>query len=188
MNNIKKNEDCRLKIEDLRILSKKQKGFTLIEMLLYLTITVSVLFTATMLFPTMISSRIKNQVTIEVEQQGAFVLNTISRTVRMGDGINFPAPGAQGDSLSVLVGDIAKNPTTFSVNNGTFLVREGSGDNIPLTNSRVEMSNVVFQNLTQGGGREIVRIEFTLSSYNPENQIEYEYSQNFYTSVTVRGS
>lgn len=184
----KKFEDCRLKIEDLTHQSQKQEGFTLIEMLLYLTITVAVLFTATMLFPTMISSRIKNQVTIEVEQQGAFVLNTISRTVRMGDGINFPASGSQGDSLSVLVPDIAKNPTTFSINNGTFLVREGSGSTTPLTNSRVDISNVVFKNLTQGGGRDIIRVEFTLSSYNPENQVEYEYSQNFYTSVTVRGS
>lgn len=169
-------------------MNKKQKGFTLIEMLLYLVITVSVLLVATIFFPTMINARIKNQVTIEVEQQGAFVMNMITRTIRTGDGINFPSPGVSGTSLSVLVSEITQNPTQFSADNGTFFVREGGGMNIPLTNSRVEISNLIFRNLTQENGRDTIRIEFTIHSFNPENKNQYDYYQNFYTSVTVRGS
>ena len=168
--------------------TKKSKGFTLIEMLLYIVITVAVLYIGTLLFSTMISSRIKNQVTVEVEQQGAYIMNMITQTVRTAEAINFPSAGSEGDTLTVLVPVGANNPTNFSVDNGAFQMREGGGTNVLLTNSRVEMSNLVFKNLTQGSGREIIRIEFTLSSVNPEDQREYEYSVNFYTSVTVRGS
>ncbi len=167
-------------------MTKNSKAFTLIEILLYLSIAVIVLFAITTFLSVVLDSRIKNEVILEVEQQGADVMELIKQTIRNANGINLPAQGNNENTLSLQVSDGTKNPTVFSTSSEVLQIKEGSQSPIPITSSRVRISDLVFRNMSKAGTPGLIRIEFTLRSKNPEEKIEYEYLETFYGSASLR--
>ena len=55
-----------------------------------------------------------------------------------------------------------------------------------LTNNRVTVSNLSFQNLSRPGTPGIVSVQFTVNSINPENRQEFNFSKTFYGSMSIR--
>jgi len=105
---------------------QSERGFTLVEVLLYLAISSIILGIISFFVFMMLETRVKNQTILEVEQQGLFVMQTISRTIRNAESINSPSVGASADSLSLSVFDALDNPTIFDVAGGSIRVKEGA--------------------------------------------------------------
>ena len=167
-------------------MKKEQSGFTLIEILLYVGIAGAILLTVSIFWSILLQSRIKNQTIGEVEQQGAFVIQAITQTVRNSQAINSPATGASSSSLSLDVVDATKDPTAFTLSFGVIRVTEGVGSQVDLTNSRVTASGLNFQNLSQAATPGTVRVTFTLTHINPGDKNEYDYSKTFYGDASLR--
>lgn len=164
------------------------KGFTLLELLVYVTITGGLLVAVSMFFNTVIESRIKAQSIMEVEQQGALVMDYIGGVVRGADSITSPAAGGTGVNTITLAMPASSTVATVVIEkNGTVVqVREDAGAAIPLTNSKVEVDSLTMRNLTRSGTPGIVQISLVLSRVNTTGRNEYDYTQTFTTSVTLK--
>lgn len=68
---------------------------------------------------------------------------------------------------------------------GAVRVKEGSGSVIPLTNTKVQLSGLLFRNLTRAGTPGVVQFSFTLSRVNSSNRNEYSYQKTFTGSAEV---
>ena len=166
--------------------AKKEGGFTLVEVLLYLAISSAMLTVIVTFLFVLMQSRIKNQTIAEVEQQGLQAVQLITTTARNAEAIVVPVPGASSTSLTLQVSDVAKDPTVFSVSEGTFFITEGASVPIAITSPLVEASDISFSNLSATGTPGSIKISFTLSRTNVDGKSEYDYSQTFYGSSNIR--
>jgi len=166
---------------------KNNKGFTLIELLLYISIAAVMLLIISVFLSTLLQSRIKNQTIAEVDQQGAQVIQIVTQSIRNAEGINSPVQGASASLLSVDVFNSSDDPTIFDLSSGAIRIAEGVGSPLPITNSRLVVSGLNFQNLSHDNTSGIIRVQFTLTHVNPENRNEYDYNKTFYASASLRG-
>ncbi len=167
-------------------LSKPQNGFVLIELLLYLAISVTILMAASLFLAVLLSARVKSQTVAEVEQQGLQIMQIITQTTRNAESVNSPGTGASSTSVSLNVVASSLDPTIFDLNAGVLRIKEGTGANVSLSNSRVTVSALNIQNLTRTGTPGVIRITFTITAVNPANRSEFNYSKTFYGSATLR--
>lgn len=163
-----------------------QSGFTLVEILLYLAISSFILLSVSGFVSASMRARAQSKVIAEVEQQGERIAQVISQTVRNSRGINAPAVGTSGSSLSVATTVSATNPTIFNLSGGNVTITEGSGSALPLNNNLVTISGLTFQNVSMASTPGSVRVQFTIS-YNTASQDKvYQYSKVFYATASVR--
>lgn len=169
----------------MNILSHKKKGFSLLELLLYVSISGIIIFSTSLYLSTFLESKVKNQTIREVEQQGDFIMQIIQRSIRNGTLINSPTIGLSSASLSLETSDINTNPTIFDINNGIIQIREGSQASIPLHNTRIEASSLIFYNLSSSPSPGIIKVEFTLNAVNTSGRIEYTFNKNFSSAAAL---
>lgn len=91
-----------------------QNGYTLIELLLYISIVSSLLISVSLFFATTADSRIKNQSISEVNKQGELAMDIITQTIRNADSITSPIASASGTSLTLVVPTGSLSPTIFN--------------------------------------------------------------------------
>lgn len=163
-----------------------KRGFTLVELLLYLGVAATMVLIASELVSLLFQSRSKQRTIFEVEGQGIQVIQRVLQTVRNADGINAPAQGASATALSLDVRDDVLDPTIFDLSGGALRLREGAGAPVVLTNSRVTASALTFQNLAAAGTPGSIRITFTITYVNPTGRNEYEFAKTFTTSASRR--
>lgn len=165
----------------------KNKGFSLVETLLYVTIVSMVLFSIVFLLSFLTSTRVKNATIYDVNSQGAYVMQLMVNTVRNADSIDFPLASATSSTLSLTVSDGMLSPTVFDVASGTLRIKEGASNPIPLTNSHVTVSSLTFQTIAPASSVDkTVKVSFTISYNNPNNRGEMEFIQTFSGSATLR--
>ncbi len=161
-------------------------GLTLIELLLYVAISSVLLLVISFFLFTLLQSRIKNQTIAEVEQQGLQVVQVITQTARNATGINTPGDGTSGSSLSLGVIAGVNDPSVFDSSGGVIRIKEGAGSAVALTNSRVSVSSLTFQNLSRNNTLGTIRVQFTLTHINSAGRNEYSFSKTFTGSATLR--
>lgn len=165
---------------------KIHSGFTLIEFLLYIAISGSVLLLAASFLGTSLEARVKNQSITEVDQQGYLVLETITRTIRNAESVSVPSIGGNGPVLTLVVTPGGDSPTTYSLDAGVVRVVKGAAAPVALTNSIVAVSDLHFENLSYTGTPGIVRVTFTVMRVNFVGRQEYVYEKTFVGSASLR--
>ncbi|MEN9552241.1 MAG: hypothetical protein RI935_618 [Candidatus Parcubacteria bacterium] len=165
---------------------KHPKGFTLVEMALYVGICSVVLFSLSTLFATLVSSRVKNQIITEVNQQGAFVMNTITYAVRNGVSIQSPASGSASSTLIITSSNPAINPSIIYGSSSRVVIRESTSTEIFLTNTRVIVNSLLFENVSSSTTDTVIRVSFTISGNTNSTKQEFNYSKTFTGSATLR--
>ncbi len=163
-----------------------KKGFTLVELLLYIAISSVILLVTTSFLSALLESRVKNQTILEVESQGAQVMQMINQTLRNSATINSPATSTSAATLSVDTYTATNNPTVFDISAGVIRIKEGTGVVVPLTNSRVTVSALTFQNLSRASTPGTVRATFTITYINSSGRNEYNFTKTFTGSGTLR--
>lgn len=97
----------------------RQRGYTLIELLLYITILGGLLGGITTYFVTSTSARTKNQSIAEVDSQGTLAMDLITQTIRNATSITSPSTGASAASLTLVVPTASLSPTIINLNSTT---------------------------------------------------------------------
>lgn len=161
------------------------KGYTLIELLLYVSIVGVLLVGITFFFGTITETRVKNRTISEVNEQATYAIDYIARTVRASNSISSPAVGASGNSLTVVTGDAGVDPIVFSVASGVLQVKEGSAAAVPLTSPVIQVNAFTVTNTARPGTDGMATVQLTLNRVNTSNRNEYDYAQTFTTSVGV---
>ncbi len=162
------------------------KGFTLIEMIVYIAILGVMAVSMTRFVGLLSEARLKNQVALEVEQQGSQAMRLITQTVRNASSITSPTAGNSASSVTLVVPTPALSPTIFGQTGNALYIKEGAGANVSLTNSRVVLSGLSFQNLTPSGASSALRIVFTLTYVNATSKQIYNYSRTFRSTAILR--
>lgn len=91
----------------------KQQGYTLIELLLYVSLVGIMLVAITTFFGTITDSRVKSMSINEVESQGMALMDSITQSVRNATSITTPATGVTATSLTLAVPTASLSPTIF---------------------------------------------------------------------------
>ena len=162
-----------------------KKGFTLVEILIYIAILGLVLASITGFFLNTISANLKENSYQEVQQNGRFVMTKITQETKKAIGINSPVPGSYGNSLSLVMSDSNLNPTVFDLNNGKLRIAQGSSAPVDLTTDQVLVTNLQFTNLSYAGTPGTIRTEMTIEYLNPANKSEYQASLDLKTTVSL---
>ena len=163
-----------------------KKGFTLIEMLLYLSILSVVILALSSFMFLSYTSRVKASVIAEVEQQGSQTMNLITQNIRNAATITAPAAGSAGSSLTLTEYTGAVSPTVFNQSGNILRITEGATAAVNITSNRVVVSGLNFQNLSRSGTPGNIKITFTLTHINPDNRGEYIYSKTFTSTASLR--
>lgn len=162
------------------------KGFTLIEILLYVSIVSIMLLVMSAFLFSILQARTKFQTISEVDQQGIQVMQVLTQTVHNARKINIPVQGTTGTTLSVDMADAGKTPAVFNSSGTNMQIKEGAGAIVPLTSSKVAISDILFSNASRANTLGTIKFQFTLNYLNPSGRNEYEYSKTFYGSASLR--
>jgi type II secretory pathway pseudopilin PulG len=165
-----------------------KKGFTILEILLYVGMSSVMLFIFSMLLSTLLVFQEKSETIALVDQQGVQITEFIAQTIRNSQDVISPVPGAGAVSLSLDVVDAAKDPTVFDELAGVMRVREGTpaGTPINLSTQQVAVSGLTFENLSGASGAQTIWFEFTLSRSASSARQEHNYTNTFSGSAVVR--
>jgi len=165
---------------------KINKGFTLIELVIYISLVSIMLLGIASFTKIILQTRTRNQVIAEVEQQGIQIAQILTQTIRNAENIIQPTPSNTNNNLILDVFDASKDPTIFSLNSNIINIKEGAGSQINLNNSRVEVQDLTFQNFSRLDTSGIIKFSFSLNYNNQSGRPEYNYSKVFYGSISLR--
>jgi prepilin-type N-terminal cleavage/methylation domain-containing protein len=171
---------------DTHIFRIRQKGYTLIELLLYVSIVGVLLTSVVMFYGTALDSRVKNQSIVEVNQQGGAAMEYMAQTIRNASSITLPAAAGTGAQLTLAMPDAGSNPTIFNLSGTTLQVTEGASAAVALTNDKVQITSLSFKNLSRASTPGVVQVTMTVARTNLANRNEYDYQKTFVTSTALR--
>jgi hypothetical protein len=156
-------------------------------MTLYVALCSIILLSLSTFLSFLLGARVKSQVITEVNQQGFEVMHLITQTVRNGRSIQIPSIGTSSSTLSLTTSNALLNPTVFTASGTVFTIKEGTKAVVPLTNSRVKVSTLSFQNISSASSTDkIIRISFVIDYATSSGKSEYTFTKAFSGSATLR--
>ncbi len=165
-----------------------RKGFTLIELIIYLAVISGTVVSFTYFILSVSNSRTKTYVAQEVHANGRTALEIISQRIRASNGVVSVTPSVLTLDFSTV--DPAKHPTAIDrdTNNALRITEDTDGTPVAsiLTSSEVKVTNLVFTNVTAAGTRENIRVNMTIEYNAPAGSQPFNYSKSFTTAVSVR--
>lgn len=167
----------------------KEKGFTLVEILVYVAILGVVVASFVSFAISIASSRGKVYVQQEVQANARVALNLITQKIISANGVNFSSSNFDSDLgvLSLSMADNSKNPTIISLtgDDGQIQIQEGTDPALPVTSNEVRVTNLVFTNLTSTSDKPNIKIDLTVESLS-SSDVSYGYNYNLETAVSLR--
>lgn len=139
---------------------KKQKGFTLVEIILYMALLSIFLIVLTDIFVSILDVRRESEATSAVEQDGRYILNRFMYDIPRASSVTTPASlGGSGSTLAIVIGG---TNYTYSLSGGNLQLNDGTINN--LNSSGTSLSDISFQRIGNSGGKDTIKIQFTLTS------------------------
>lgn len=158
----------------------KQNGFTLIELMVAVSIIGVVLLAVTQMLVQSLVGAAKAEAITRVKSNGDTALVAIERTIRKGVNIN----SCYNNQITFEVSD-SSQPARIEINGTEIRIRESNVWR-SITGSEVNANSFSITCVDEPiGRRDKVRIEFNLS-YNGGARASRNVSTNFYTSVMMR--
>ena len=162
------------------------KGFTIIELIIYIVIVAGVLLALFNFGWEIIYGDIKSQTIREVQQNSRFAMGKITESILSATGINSLLEGSSASSLSLEMEDLSLNPTIFEVFDGKLTINQGSNPSYQLTNDRVRVTNLQFSNLSYRNTHGTIKVEMVIEYFNLGNQSQYEASLFTENTISLR--
>ncbi|OGM99796.1 MAG: hypothetical protein A3B91_02130 [Candidatus Yanofskybacteria bacterium RIFCSPHIGHO2_02_FULL_41_29] len=156
--------NSRFKILDSKfnILNSSEKGTTLIEVLIYITLLGFIMSASLVSVYQILNYSDTASAKTSVEQEAAFIISKIKWVLNDVDSITSPAANSSGSSLVIIKGGV-QTTLTFSGNNIT--IQEGMVGTVLLLNSgRIAISGLNFQHIQQTGAMTVDTIKASFSA------------------------
>lgn len=163
---------------------KLVSGFTLVETIIYVAIFSMLIGAIFSFVGTLQISRTHNQLILEVNDQGSRISRIISSTIHSASSINSPTASSTATILSLVMASSTINPTVFSVGgDGVLYITEGAENAVALTNNKVSIDNLLFENYSKPVTPGVIRFSFIIK--NTASSTKDFYSNNFYGSGAI---
>lgn len=163
----------------------KQKGFTLLETLIYIAILSVVIFSIVGYSLSLSGARNKNYSVQNVQANSRTALSIIGQKIRASSSVITPTYGTSSNQLVLDMPGASPN-IIFSVSNGRLVMSEVGNPDVFITDNRIIVSNFVFTNMAASGEKDNINIQATISANVAIGDVENSYSQDLRTSVTRR--
>lgn len=144
-----------------------KKGFTLIEIILYVAVFAIVAALMVVILTTALQVGSRESSSAEVSAQLHFATQTIQRLVRSSSNIDIQA-GVPTSVLRLRMPDPNQDPTVISLSGTAILMKQGSSPTSSITTSRVVVDALSFEKITQYPGHDTVSIDLTVRSNNSD--------------------
>jgi len=164
---------------------KFQKGFTLIELVIYIGILSILLAAMTTLFSSIVDVQLDSTSTSSVNQDGRYLLSKLLYDVKSSSAIVTPAtPGTPTSTMQITINSINY---TYSVNsnNNLQVVNASTGNTDVLNSYDTSVSGLTFTRIGTGGSSDTVRVSYTLTSRNTERNNVKE-TKTFQTTLGMQ--
>lgn len=159
-----------------------QKGFTLLELIIYIAIFSVFTLMLTDFFVTMGKVKAHTEVRSEVRQNLSQSLDRVARLIRQASGVN----SASGNILNLAMADGVKNPTIITISGNALTIQEGLFPTVPLTSDKVIISNLNFYSIDNPSpAKASVQTAITVD-YDAQDRPDYIYSSSATTTAVVR--
>lgn len=139
------------------------RGFTLIEILIYSVIVTMILTFMLLAAYQIIDNRSRLEDWLAIEENQRFLLQKLDWILGSNQSINTPVNGANGNTLSVNKLNFSGNPLVIDLAGGVVRLKSGSGAPVNVTNPRVSVSSLNFSNLNFSG-RSAIRVQANLAN------------------------
>lgn len=169
-----------------------QKGFTLIEFLVYTAIVVVVGVISVEFIINIYGGKAKTQSYFEVQENARLAMERITQEIHGAQSINTSDFGVNlantpGAKLSLQFRDAALNPTELDVVGNVLRIRQGAAGPYELTNNQVRVTNLTFRNFSSPGGKsKNIGVELTIEYFNPSNLPDWQASISLRSAVELK--
>jgi len=156
-----------------------QKGFTLVEMLIYMGLFSIFMVALTEVFTASLSAKIESQATASVDQDGRFIFLRLSHDISQADQI-VGSYGSPADSLTI---QLDGQNYVYSLDAGNLILTNDAGST-QLNSSRTTVSNLTFEKVGNAIEKDTVQIRMTLTSTATQNKGPE--TREFQTTIGMR--
>jgi len=169
--------------------NKLAKGFTLVELLIYISLVTIVISGVILFAGDLLYGRVKSTTQQEVAANIRFASKRILYEIRNANSINYLLT----NDLCLATNEIAYNPTRIHVADGRLQIGRGGGSNDCsglintqyLTSKLVTVSGLSFTNLSATGTKN-VQFSISIDHNNPSGRREWQASQTLTVSAELR--
>ena len=159
---------------------RKKSGFTLIEVIIYVSI-VSVFLSALVPFAwNMIGGSVKSSAQQEVSSQARYVSERIKYEIRNADNINSVSAG----SIYLDVPGTGNDPTIIDLSGGKIRVKLGAAAEVNLNSNDTIITSLTFTDYTSADSKtKNIQFSFTIDDNYGSTRQEYDAPE-----ITIQGS
>lgn len=145
-------------------ITKKQEGFTLIELVLYMGLLTILIGVLSSIFSSIVDVQLQSTATSSVDQDGRYLLSKLLTDVHSASAIVTPAnPGDVSSTMQITANSINY---TYSLdnNNNLQVVNSSTGEVNVLNSFETFVSSLSFTRVGSGGSNDTIRVAYTLTS------------------------
>jgi len=163
---------------------KNKKGFSFLELIIYIAIFATFLMVVVSIFSIIVSSSAKEEARAEVKQNLRFALEKITDEIYAANDVTQPI--ADGTSGNVLALTVNGAPVQFSVSGGILQKTMGTTtENITSNKVIIDVSSDIFKRIGNVNAKPTIQIILKIS-YNDKGRPYYKFSQTIQTTVSLR--
>lgn len=140
---------------------KKTRGFTIVEMLIYMGILTTMMVILTRMLTGIIDMQLGSEAAGEIEEDSRYVFARLAYDI--GRATNIVTPAAAGDQSSMLILSIDGVANTYALSGNSLVLANNHGTH-DLTGYGSEISNVMFTRLGDPSGKNSIQVAFTIDS------------------------
>lgn len=143
-----------------KTIQKKQSGFTLVELLVYMGLLIVMILIFTDIFTSIIDNQLSSGNTSSVADDGRYIYSRFIYDVGRAQSVTDPVSyGSSSASLTLAIGS---QNFTYALNNGNLVVTDSSGS-YTLNSSGTSISDLLFTKVGTTGAKNTVRLSFTVN-------------------------
>lgn len=160
-------------------LGDDQKGFTLIEVLVYGVVFSLFLFLVVQVFVTVTLTSANSLAMINLQQNYSRIFSDLNQTIRNVDEVDFPLAGGSGNTLSLNSGEVI-----YQLSDGA-IQKVVSGSALSLNDEGVSITAIGFENVSEATMASTIKVQMTIqSNYLLENGRQI--SEDLQTTISLR--
>lgn len=137
-----------------------QKGFTLVELIIYMGMMTVILVVLTQIFTSLLDLRLESEASSSVEQDSRFILSRIIYDIHRAQSITSPA--SLGETSTTLQLGIDGVTHTYSLQGTDLELATASAQQV--NSHDIEVSNVSFRRLGNTTGKHAIQVTYTVNS------------------------
>lgn len=137
-----------------------RKGFTLVELLIYMALMSIFLLALLDIFTSTLNSKLSSESTSGLNQDSRYILAKLAYDVNNADSVALPTLGVTGASLQLIRTGVT---STYASASGNLVLTQG-GVAMSLNGLDTGLDSLSFRNIGNPGGKPTIQVIYTLRS------------------------